>query len=96
MNLVFGAAIGGLFNWASHGFKYNAKGLGYFFTGVIAGAVSTRIASGVNVAMAGGSFWNGAIGMANGISSTGFLSGAAAGAASGFAGGFILDLVTRC
>ena len=89
LNLVFGAAIGGLFNWASHGFKYNAKGLGYFFTGAIAGVVSTGIASGVNVAMAGGSFWNGAVGMANGISSTGFLSGAAASAASGFAGGFV-------
>ena len=89
LNLVFGSAVGGLFNWASHGFKNNAKGLGYFFTGAIAGAVSTGVASGVNVAMAGGNFWNGAIGMANGISSTGFLSGAAAGAASGFAGGFI-------
>ena len=88
-NVVFGAAVGGLFNWASHGFKYNAKGLGYFFTGAVAGAVSTGVASGVNVAMAGGNFWNGAAGMANGISSTGFLSGAASGAASGFAGGFI-------
>ncbi len=39
--------------------------------------------------MAGGSFWTGAAGMANGVSSTGFLSGAAAGAASGFAGGFV-------
>lgn len=88
-NLAFGAAIGGLFNWASHGFKFNAKGIGYFFTGAVAGAISTGIASGVNVAMAGGSFWAGAAGMANGISSTGFLSGAAAGAASGFAGGFV-------
>lgn len=88
-NLAFGAAIGGLFNWASHGFKFNAKGIGYFFTGAVAGAISTGIASGVNVAMAGGSFWAGAAGMANGISSTGFLSGAASGAASGFAGGFV-------
>ena len=91
-NIVFGAAVGGLFNWASHGFKYNAKGLGYFFTGAVAGAISTGVASGVNVAMAGGNFWSGAAGMADGISSTGFLSGAAAGAASGFAGGFISGL----
>ena len=40
--------------------------------------------------MAGGSFWNGAIGLAKGIESTGFLAVAASGASAGFAGGFIL------
>ena len=90
-NLIIGAAIGGVFNWASHGFQSNAKGLGYFATGAIAGAAGAGIASGVNVAMAGGNFWTGAAGLAKGISSTGFLAGAASGACAGFSGGFILD-----
>ena len=88
-NLIIGAAIGGLFNWASHGFQLNAKGLGYFATGAVAGAVGAGLASGVNVAMAGGNFWTGAAGLAKGIASTGFLAGAASGASAGFAGGFI-------
>jgi len=58
-NLIIGAAIGGVFNWASHGFQLNAKGLGYFATGAVAGAVGAGLASGVNVAMAGGNFWTG-------------------------------------
>jgi len=88
-NLIIGAAIGGLFNWVSHGFQLNAKGLGYFATGAVAGAVGAGLASGVNVAMAGGNFWTGAAGLAKGVSSTGFLAGAASGASAGFAGGFI-------
>ena len=88
--LAIGAAIGGFFNWASHGFHLNARGLGYFATGAIAGGVSAGLASGVSVAMAGGSFWSGAAGLAGGVSSTGFIAGAAAGASSGLAGGFVL------
>ena len=88
-NLIIGVAIGGVFNWASHGFQLNAKGLGYFATGAVAGAVGAGLASGVNVAMAGGNFWTGAAGLAKGIASTGFLAGAASGASAGFAGGFI-------
>ena len=88
-NLIIGAAIGGIFNWASHGFQLNAKGLGYFATGAVAGAVGAGVASGVNVAMAGGNFWTGAAGLAKGIASTGFLAGAASGTSAGFAGGFI-------
>lgn len=90
-NLIFDAAVGGLFNWASHGFKYNAKGLGYFLTGAIAGAVSTGVASGVNVAMAGGNFWKGAVGMLPDVLSTGFFSGAATFGSSAFVGSFITD-----
>ena len=88
-NLIIGAAIGGVFNWASHGFQFNAKGLGHLVTGAVAGAVGAGLASGVNVAMAGGNFWTGAAGLAKGISSTGFLAGAASGASAGFASGFI-------
>lgn len=89
-NLVIGAAIGGVFNWASNGFLFNSKGLGYFATGAIAGTVGTGLASGINVALAGGNFWAGATGFANGISSTGFLASAASGASAGFVSGLIL------
>ena len=89
-NLIIGAAIGGLFNWAAHDFQYNGNGLKYFTIGALAGGVSAGVASGVNVAMAGGNFWTGAAGLAEGVSSTGFLAGAAAGASAGFAGGLIL------
>ena len=89
-DLIIGAAIGGVFNWASHGFQLNAKGLGDFATGAVAGAVGAGLASGVNVAMVGGNFWTGAAGLAKGIASTGFLAGAASGASAGFAGSFIL------
>ena len=87
-NLIIGAAIGGFFNWVSHGFQFNAKGLGYFAVGAAAGAAGAGLASGVSVAMAGGSFWAGAAGMANGVASTGFFAGAASGASAGFASGF--------
>lgn len=88
-NLIIGAAIGGIFNWASHGFNFNAKGIGYFVTGALAGAVGTGMTSGVSVALAGGNFWAGAAGLTGGVSSTGFLAGAAAGGSAGFASGII-------
>ena len=88
-NIVIGAAIGGLFNWASHDLQFNAKGLGYFVAGAVAGGISAGVASGVNVAMAGGNFWQGAAGLLPNVSSTGFIAGAATAASSGFAGGFI-------
>ena len=64
-------------------------GLGYFGVGAIAGALSAGIGSGVNVAMAGGSFSAGFLGTATGVASTGFISGALTGAASGFSGAFV-------
>ena len=89
-NLIAGAAIGGVFNWATNGFLFNMKGLGYFITGAVAGSVGTGLASGVNVAMAGGNFWAGTVGFAKGVSATGFLAGALSGASAGFASGLIL------
>ena len=88
-NLIIGAAIGGVFNWITHGCQFNAKGLGYFTTGALAGSVGAGMASGTSVAMAGGNFWSGFAGLANGISSTGFWAGAVTSASSGFAGGFL-------
>lgn len=87
--LAISAAIGGVMNWASHGFRFNASGLGYFVTGAAGAAVTTGVAGGVNVAMTGGNFWQGAAGMAGGVSSTGFLAGAVSGASAGFAGGLV-------
>lgn len=88
-NLIIGAAIGGVFNWITHGCQFNAKGLGYFTTGALAGSVGAGIASGTSVAMAGGNFWSGFAGLANGISLTGFWAGAVTSVSSGFAGGFL-------
>ncbi len=34
-NLIIGAAIGGLFNWAAHDFQYNGNGLKYFAVGAL-------------------------------------------------------------
>ena len=87
--LAISAAIGGVMNSASHGFRFNANGLGYFVTGAAAAAVATGVAGGVNVAMTGGNFWQGAAGMSGGVSSTGFLAGAVSGASAGLAGGLV-------
>lgn len=87
--LALGAVFGGVCNWAFHGFQFNAKGLGYLATGALAGAIGAGVASGVNVAMAGGNFWLGAAELAEGVASTGFVAGAAAGASAGFASGLI-------
>ena len=88
-HLIIGAAIGGMMYWMMHGCQWNAKGLGYFTVGAVAGAVSAGVGAGMNVAMAGGNFWTGAAGLAQGVSSTGFISGMATGASAGFAGGLI-------
>ena len=52
-HLIIGAIVGGIFNWASHGFQFNAKGLGYFAVGAIAGAVGAGIGAGISSAIAG-------------------------------------------
>ena len=88
--LIIGAAIGGIFNWAVNGCEFNAKGLGYFGVGALAGAVGCGLAGGISSVMAGGSFMAGALGTASAATSTGFLAGMAGGAAAGGAGGFIV------
>jgi len=42
-NLIIGGLIGGTFNWITHGCKFNAKGLGYFGVGALAGALGAGI-----------------------------------------------------
>jgi RHS repeat-associated protein len=88
-NIVIGAAIGGVVNWATHGCQFNAKGLGYFGVGAAAGALTAMGAGGVSSALAGGSFSAGALGTAAACSvGSGFASGAVVGAAGGLVGGF--------
>ncbi len=90
-HLILGAILGGTMNLIMNAPNVDnfGEGLGYFGIGATAGALSAGIGSGVNVAMAGGTFGAGFMGAAAGISSTGFIAGALTGAASGFTGAFI-------
>lgn len=93
LHLIIGAVIGGIVNVIANAKNISSfwQGVGYFGIGAVAGSLSAGVGSGVNVAMAGGSFGAGFIGTAGGISSTGFISGALAGSSSGFVGGFITN-----
>ena len=95
INLVAGAFFGGTLNWMAHGAQFNAKGLGYFGVGALAGAVGAGIGSGVSSAFVsaakGGGFIAGFTGTATATGTgfaTGFVSGASGGGASGFVTGF--------
>jgi RHS repeat-associated protein len=66
-HLVIGAVIGGVVNWATHGFQFNAKGLGYFGVGAAVGVLSA----------AGGVWISGA------TKALGVIAGASVGAGSG-------------
>ncbi len=102
-HLIIGAAIGGTINWATHGCKFNAKGLGYFGVGALAGALGAGIGAGVSSAIAvadapTGSFLS-AVGISRGFAAgfagtatyaeTGFAAGFVSGAAGGFSSGFV-------
>lgn len=89
INLVIGAAIGGVTNWAFNGAKFNGEGLKYFGVGALAGAIGAGVGSGVSSALANASFSAGFIGSAAaGSVGTGFMSSAVIGASAGAAGGF--------
>lgn len=88
-HIVIGAVIGGVVNWATHGFQFNAKGLGYFAIGAVAGALTAIGAGGVSSALAGGSFGAGALGTSAALTATSsFFTGAVIGASGGLVGGF--------
>ena len=90
IHILAGAIIGGVFNWAIHGFQFNAQGLAYFGVGALAGGLAAMGAGGVSSALAGGSFSAGALGTAAACTvGSGFVSGAVVGAAGGFVGGFV-------
>ncbi|MUP36646.1 hypothetical protein GNY23_02295 [Labilibaculum sp. 44] len=93
-NLIIGAAIGGVLNWASNGAKFNAKGLGYFGVGAVAGALSAGVGTGITAAASGYSFGAGFVGSQSAMAaissnySSSFISGAIIGGSSGVSGGF--------
>lgn len=87
--MLVGAFFSSIMNWGMNGMEFNLKGLSHFGVGAVAGAAGGALASGVNVAMAGGSFMAGVAGAAGGVSATGFWAGAASGASAGLLSGFI-------
>jgi hypothetical protein len=88
--LVIGAIIGGTFNWAAHGAKFNMKGLGYFGVGAAAGALGAGVGAGISSSIAGGSFGAGFIGSSAAMTAkSSFLYGAAIGGGVGATSGFI-------
>ena len=95
VNLLIGAAVGGVLNWCTNGCKFNATGLAYFGVGALAGALGTGIGAGVNSCLpvagsASGGFSAGFWGTQTATkATTSFVSGAAIGGAVSFSGGFI-------
>ena len=76
IHLIIGAVVGGIVNWATHGFQFNAKGLGYFAVGAAVGTLSA-----MGGAWAAATFK--AVGVAAGVG-IGTVSGAAIGGGSSF------------
>jgi RHS repeat-associated protein len=71
-NIIFGALIGGVINWATHGCHFTWQGLGYFAVGAAVGALSAL-----------GGAW-----LATTVKAAGVFAGAATGAVTGmFTGG---------
>lgn len=94
-HLIIGAALGGIVNWVANGCRWNAKGLGYFGVGALAGFFSSGIGAGISSSLpvaggAAGGFSAGFWGTSSAtIATSSFLSGAAIGGAAGITGGFI-------
>jgi hypothetical protein len=97
-HLIIGAAIGGIVNWITHGAKFNAKGLGHFGVGALAGAFGAGIGAGISSALpvastTSGGFAAGFLGTSAATTATssfasGALIGGGAGLSSGFTTGF--------
>jgi hypothetical protein len=94
VHIVIGAIIGGFFNWATHGFQFNAKGLGYFGVGALAGALGAGIGAGISsmlpvAGQASGGFVAGFLGTSAATTATSsFLAGALIGGGAGLSSGF--------
>lgn len=74
--LLVGALFGGIGNWMAHGCQWNAKGLGYFGVGALAGATGGLLGGAVAGAVGIGGAAGGAIGGAVGGTAGGFMLGA--------------------
>ena len=104
-HLIIGAALGGIVNWMTNGCRWNAKGLGCFGVGALAGFLSAGVGAGVcsSLPVAGdtaGGFFAGFWGTSSASTATScFLSGAAiagsAGACEGLVLGFGNSLIER-
>jgi len=83
VNLVIGAAIGGVMNLVMNNYRIDNGGdaLKYFLVGTAVGAVSAGVGSGVSAAIAGSSFAESFVGSAAITYSSGVAAGALAGAA---------------
>jgi hypothetical protein len=94
IHLIIGAAIGGIVNWATHGAKFNAKGLSYFGVGALAGALGAGIGAGISSVLpiagqASGGFAAGFLGTSAATTATSsFVSGALVGGGAGLGSGF--------
>jgi RHS repeat-associated protein len=87
VHLVVGAIIGGVANWAMNGAEFNAKGLGFFGVGAVAGALAAGTGAGFGTLAAG----SGSFGFmsATGLSTVGFGAGFASGAGAGLTSGLV-------
>ncbi|MDR3244941.1 MAG: RHS repeat-associated core domain-containing protein [Prevotellaceae bacterium] len=104
-HLIIGAIVGGVINWATHGFQFNAEGLAYFGVGALAGALGAGIGAGISSMLpvagtASGGFAAGFLGTSAATTATssfvsGALIGGGAGAISGFTTGFGNALVEK-
>ena len=94
VHLIIGAVIGGVVNWAFNGCRFDAKGLGYFGVGALAGALGAGISSMLPVAgTASGGFAAGFLGTSAATTATSsFVSGALIGGGAGLASGFTSGL----
>jgi RHS repeat-associated protein len=81
---IIAGAIGGVVNWASNGFQFNAKGLGYFGAGFAAGDLALYGPAGW---AAGGAILGASNAALGGGNSNQIIQGAFVGAFSGLAGG---------
>ncbi len=90
VHIAIGAIIGGIANWAFNGAQFNAKGLGYFGVGALAGGLGAGIGAGFGSLAAGAKGFS--MTAASGLSVAGFFPGAAVGASSGFTSGFITGM----
>jgi RHS repeat-associated protein len=89
-NLVIGALVGGVMNWAMNGAEFTWRGLGYFGIGTVSGSLGAGIGGGISSMIMGSSFGAGFIGSSLAMAAPScFLTGAAIGGSAGLAGSFV-------
>jgi hypothetical protein len=89
IHILMGAIIGGVINWATNGFQFNAAGLGYFAVGAVAGALGAGIGAGVGGLVSGAGHFSFGVASSLSVGGMGALGGAAIGAGVGLVSGFV-------